>query len=93
MIKTVAVMSMLLSALYQGPDLTKTVFTNPVYPTKIVTDPAVFIMKQTVSVKASFQQQQIVCTATKNRSDGIVLKLYDEKDVSGEPTWNLDPTL
>ena len=59
--------------------------TELVIPTKMAVSPELFERGQVASVKASFKQLALICGPGATR--GFEVRLYDEKDVSGEPVY------
>lgn len=84
MTKALALLGLLFTSLDQPPGTTEVVI-----PTEIVVSPNPFGRTQQLTVKSSFQQPRVLCPPLKDRSDGLVLRIYDEKKVPTEPVWTL----
>jgi len=86
MTKTLVLLGLMFGGMQSGKH-----FTELAIPTKIAAAPAVFGKGQMVSLSATFKQPQTACPVfLKDRAEGFAIRLYDEKDVYGEPIWTLD---
>jgi hypothetical protein len=84
MLKAVVVLGLLTTGFYQsGKDVLAV-------PTLITANPVAFGRGQLVSLSATFKQPQTACPVMKNRSQGFQVRIYDAKDVYGEPTWTVE---
>lgn len=86
MTRTLVLLGLLFGGMQHGSK-----FTELAIPTKITAVPVAFVKGQTISLSATFKQPKAACPAfLKDRAAGFAIRLYDEKEVYGEPIWTVD---